>query len=223
MIVLCPQCSRKYKFDESRLQTGPLKVRCPTCKKMFVVSSKIPEKAEPKAPPPSKTKGNTGKLIILRTLVGYLGEKNQYNWWDTNFLSPVGLKFLQINFPRTHFAAGINSVTEAAKRLHDKRIGKGGVFHLFRLPAFLEENVHRNLMHHDSNELLTHIKSKEIAIDRLKNYMKNGEDTSEGPVLIGTENMILAEESISKLALYYYKAFTSNYLNFPYFSILYNE
>ena len=66
-------------------------------------------------------------MTSLRTLVGFLGEKSQCNWWDTSFLSSTGLQFLEINFPRSAFAAGVSSVTEAAKRLHDEFIGKGNV------------------------------------------------------------------------------------------------
>ena len=65
-------------------------------------------------------------FIKIRALVGYLGEKSQLNWWDTNFLSETGLQFLSINFPRSSFSAGVNSVSTAARRLHDERIGKGG-------------------------------------------------------------------------------------------------
>jgi hypothetical protein len=86
------------------------------------------------------------KYITLRTLIGYLGEKSQYNWWDTNFLSPFGLQYLAINFPRSSFVAGMTSVSEAARRLHDSRIGKGGVYHLFRLPLAVEENLHIGLV-----------------------------------------------------------------------------
>jgi hypothetical protein len=61
------------------------------------------------------------KLLQLRVLVSYLGEKDQFNWWDTSFLGKTGQKFLEINFPRSAFSAGVHSVTEAAKQLHDRR------------------------------------------------------------------------------------------------------
>jgi len=72
-------------------------------------------------------------FVILRALVGYLGEKPQFGWWDTNFLSKTSLQFLEINFPRSYLSAGCVSVTQAAHRVHDQLIGKNGVFHLFRL------------------------------------------------------------------------------------------
>jgi len=89
------------------------------------------------------------KLLHLRILVGYPGEKDQGNWWDTSFLNKTGQKFLEINFPRSAFAAAVHSVTEAAKQLHDRRIARGRVFHLFRLPATAEEKFHLQLLNTD--------------------------------------------------------------------------
>lgn len=99
------------------------------------------------------------KLLELRILVGYLGEKDQFNWWDTLFLDQTGRRFLQVNFPRSVFAAGVHSVVEAAKQLHDQRIGRGRVFHLFRLPAFSEESLHHELMNADPAPILEYLKS----------------------------------------------------------------
>jgi hypothetical protein len=71
------------------------------------------------------------KLIKLRLLVGFLGERRQANWWDCSFLDPTGRRFLETTFPRTAFCAAVRSTTEAARLLHDSRIGRVGVFYLF--------------------------------------------------------------------------------------------
>lgn len=97
------------------------------------------------------------KLLHLRILVGYPGEKDQGNWWDTSFLNKTGQKFLEINFPRSAFAAAVHSVTEAAKQLHDRRIARGRVFHLFRLPATAEEKFHLQLLNTDFREELLRV------------------------------------------------------------------
>ena len=81
-------------------------------------------------------------LAEVRVLVSYLGEKEQYAWWDTSFLSAVGLKYLKLNFPRSYFLAGVTAISQAAKKLHDDRIGKGAAHHLFRLPFHIEERLH---------------------------------------------------------------------------------
>jgi hypothetical protein len=75
------------------------------------------------------------QIIKLRLLVGFLGEKRQFNWWDSGFLAPTGLRFLQTIFPRTAVEAALRSTSQAARALHDSRIGRVGVFHLFRLPV----------------------------------------------------------------------------------------
>ena len=161
----------------------------------------------------------TEKYITLRALVGYLGEKPQFNWWDTNFLSPIGLQYLAINFPRSSFVAGVTSVTEAARRLHDSRIGKGGVYHLFRFPLSIEENIHNILMGFDSTALTPDIKDKEAALSRLMNLIDSTVDASEGPVQIGTEKQIQREFAISELSKHYLDAFSNNKQVLPYFSV----
>jgi hypothetical protein len=60
------------------------------------------------------------KLIKLRLLVGFLGEKRQATWWDCGFLDATGRRFLETTFPRTSFFAALHSTAEAARLLHDK-------------------------------------------------------------------------------------------------------
>ena len=158
------------------------------------------------------------KYITLRTIVGYLGEKPQYNWWDTNFLSPIGLQYLAINFPRSSFVAGVTSVSEAARRLHDSRIGKGGVYHLFRFPLSIEESIHNILMGFDSTVLIPDLKDKEAAVSKLKSLIDSTVEASEGPVQIGTEKQIQKEFTIAELAKHYLDAFTNGKQVLPYFS-----
>jgi len=46
------------------------------------------------------------QYITLRALVAYLGEKTQYNWWNTNFLSRAGLQFFIDTFSADPFRGG---------------------------------------------------------------------------------------------------------------------
>ena len=156
-------------------------------------------------------------FIILRVLIGFLGEKNQFGWWDTNFLNRTGLQFLEINFPRTAFAAGCNAVIEAAKRLHDERIGKGGVYHLFRLPTGIEEDLHRALLSAEQNQFLKYIDSKDTALKGLKGLVPNAVGAPEGPVQVGTLKNMLKASAVKELAVHYYDAFRNNKMCFPYF------
>ncbi len=90
----------------------------------------------------------------LRLLVGYLGEKDQDNWWSTSFFSPSSRNFLAPIFARTTRLAQDNSVRDTARRLHDEQVGIGSVFHLFRLPADVEQDLQylvvgdNSLLHH---------------------------------------------------------------------------
>lgn len=157
------------------------------------------------------------QFIDIRILIGFLGERSQCNWWDTNFLSPTGLQFLAINFPRSTLAAGCNSVSEAARRLHDERIGKGGVYHLFRMPATIEETLHKTLIAMDAGNLKAALKDKAAAMLQLKAYIKNTVDAPEGPVQVGTNRHLDTEFAVSELAMHYLNAFEQGKKCFPYF------
>lgn len=168
--------------------------------------------------PSSDNKQIIIKLITLRSLVGFLGEKSQFNWWDTNFLSSTGLQFLAINFPRSAFSAGCNSVSEAARRLHDERIGKGGVYHLFRFPTSIEESIHKQLLDIDSNTLIPYLKDKETALNKLKSFISSSVNAPDGPVQIGTAKNMFSDSAIEELAKHYHNAFSDGKKCFPYFT-----
>jgi hypothetical protein len=157
------------------------------------------------------------RLVELRLLVGYLGERAQSAWWDTAFLSPTGLRYSAINFPRSAVAAAVVSVTEAARRLHDSRIGKGGVFHLFRLPPVIEEAVHYEILHGDPDPLQALIQTRDAALDALGRVAVERLTAPEGPVQIGTVKTLLYPRSLEELAKHYLDAFLHNRKTFPYF------
>jgi len=81
--------------------------------------------------------------------------------------------------------AGLTSVTAAARRLHDSRIGKGGVFHLFRFAISIEETIHRRLLEIDGDSIANVLKDKEAAMKKLKKMFDSTVDAPEGPVQIG--------------------------------------
>ena len=82
-----------------------------------------------------------GQLVTYRLLVGYLGEKEQYGWWQSSFFTQGAGAFLTPLFPRTQMLAQCNGVTQAAALVHDERIGVGHVYHLFRRPEDLEQSI----------------------------------------------------------------------------------
>lgn|GEM_PF-4584467 len=42
MIIKCPKCDTKFKFDESRLTGGAVKVKCKKCESVFAIKPKAP-------------------------------------------------------------------------------------------------------------------------------------------------------------------------------------
>ena len=84
-------------------------------------------------------------LSTLRTVVGYLGEREHFNWWPSAFLSAGSHAFLAPVFGKTQLLAQVSGVTQAAALHHDERIGVGHVYHLFRLPEDMEQKIHRVL------------------------------------------------------------------------------
>lgn len=51
------------------------------------------------------------KFFEIRLIVSFLGEKKQFNWWDSDFFTETGIRFLEINFPRTPYLAALRSVS----------------------------------------------------------------------------------------------------------------
>lgn len=157
------------------------------------------------------------QLATLRMLIGFLGEKNQSNWWDCQFLSPNGLRFLELNFPRTVLASAITSVTAAAMRFHDERIGKTDVFHLFRLPAGLEEAVQHSVPSGLPDEWVLMIADVKTALKQLASMTDGVVDASLGPVQVGKDVTLKGDKAGILVAKYYYDAFANGKIVLPYF------
>jgi hypothetical protein len=158
------------------------------------------------------------QLAALRFVVAYLGERHLAAWWDTAFLSHTGLRYAEINFPRSAMAAAGVSASEAARRLHDARIGKGRVFHLFRLPPAIEEAVHFSMLHGEPKPIKTMIADRQSALGSLK-AIAGGKKIkeAEGPLQVGSVADILTEDATTALAGYYLNGFLNEKKVFPYF------
>ena len=157
------------------------------------------------------------KLALLRFVVGYLGEKDQFNWWQSSFLKASTKKMLEFTFPRTANLAQYEAVSAAAAKIHDDSIGVGKSFHLFRLPEFLEKSLLDELKSNDKqNEFDQAINSKERALEILTELAGSTSTKGEGPINLGIVNENQWDESIPKMASSYLKAFKNNKKAFPY-------
>jgi len=128
-------------------------------------------------------------LVLMRLVVGYLGEKDQLNWWPSTFLNETTKKMLEFTFPRTTFLAQYEGVSASAAKVHDERIGVGETFHLFRLPEFLEKSLVNHLQTKSEEvHLKSAIHSKEKALEVLTTLAGRASLVDEGPVNIGGIN-----------------------------------
>ena len=158
------------------------------------------------------------QLIQLRLLVGYLGRRKQFGWWDCDLLSPTGLRFLEDIFPRTAHAAALRSTTEAACIVHDHSLGRVGNYHLFRLPPALEDRLQQAIENVDWVTSAKQIALPDTAMEILQQLADAVVKAPEGPVQVGVERRLLTSTSIHELAAHYHSAFCDRIRCFPYFA-----
>jgi hypothetical protein len=158
-------------------------------------------------------------LAILRIVVGYLGERQQFAWWPSAFFAPGSDAFLAPLFARTRLLAQCNGVTQAAARVHDERIGVGQVYHLFRLPEDVEQGAHQALQdaaHKDT--IMPLIENQETALAYLRQRAGVQHEFSMGPVLVGRASDLRTWETLGAIACHYHHGFATGVQTFPYFS-----
>jgi hypothetical protein len=156
-------------------------------------------------------------IIQVRTIVLALGEAHHFGWWKSGFLSPTGLSFLERLYPHTYFAAAIRSSGLAALGVHDYNIGKGHIFHLFRLTQGVEREL-EIILKENEGTLKSHFQNslgdQRFLLSALEE-IANGQITSEavGPALINSPS----EKMVSMLSAYYLHGFLQKKQVFPYF------
>ena len=161
-------------------------------------------------------------LIRLRALVLALGETTEPAWWKTEFMNETGLRFLERLCPRTTLHAAVHAAGRAATTVHDRAVGRVGVYHLFRLPECLETELHRmppdpaDVFHPTFRNAL----GRPEELMKLLAPMCGGErtDAPPGARKIGTDKDIMTTAGIRKTAAVYYTAFARNKPGFPYFT-----
>ena len=150
--------------------------------------------------------------------MAFLGETAQYGWWKTTFLNETGLGFLRIVFPRTACSAAVTAASSGACRVHDERIGRGRVTHLFRLPHRFEAELSERLRT-DSEDDIMGILSQESALKFLEETAGTaGEKVEGGPVRLGDAEDLDKPATLSRLAAVYLEGFRAERPVFPYFT-----
>ena len=157
------------------------------------------------------------RLAKLRLIIGYLGEREQFGWWQSSFFTQGNNAFLFPLFSQTQILAQCNGVTHAAALVHDERIGIGHVYHLFRLPEEIEQGIHKSL-HEPAlfQSVQKNITKSEMALDFLRKLTGPQLPTEVGPIRVGTIVALRDINSWQKVAGAYLYAFDHNVQIFPY-------
>jgi hypothetical protein len=156
-------------------------------------------------------------VVQLRLAIGLLGEKDHANWWPSLWFSSNAEAFLSpIYGDRTHVARYHGSV-EAARRVHDSRIGVGRVFHLYSLPESLERQLHDAVTAQDGAGNLVSIPTKEAA-EALLAEIGSKIVASAGPIRVGSVADLEDRTWLKTVAGHYLAAFRSSQQTFPYFA-----
>ncbi|MBI4322561.1 MAG: BrxE family protein [Chloroflexi bacterium] len=154
-------------------------------------------------------------LAKLRLVIGFLGEREQFGWWQSSFFTQGSTAFLSPLFGRTMTLARCNGISQAAAMVHDERIGVGRVYHLFRLPEDAEQSIHKVL--HDI-EFGGIVDSKEDALDYLRKGSVSAENLGIGPTLVGDKKSMKEPKAWQIASGHYLYAFENGLEIFPYFT-----
>lgn len=159
----------------------------------------------------------TRNIVELRLLVGFLGEKSQYDWWGSNFMGSTSEAFLAPVFPRSTMLAGYHGVSEAAMLVHDEHIGVGANYHLYRLPDSVERAAAKEIESIDYKELIGSVlASSDAALSQLKEWGVGEVDKAEGPVVVGNYSDSAINSALRQFAGHYLHAFEEGHKRFPY-------
>ena len=154
-------------------------------------------------------------IVKLRLAIGFLGEREQFGWWQSSFFTQGSDAFLSPLFGRTQVLGQCNGVTQAAAIVHDERIGIGNVYHLFRLPEEIEQKIHKELVAINPQSIF---KTKEAAFSYLRKSSTKSGQTSIGPTRIGDKTALNDLHSWQLVSGLYLFAFEDNTEIYPYFS-----
>lgn len=155
-------------------------------------------------------------LVKLRLAVGLLGEGEQANWWPSKWFESTAQAFLEPIFGQRVAPARYHGVLEAARRVHDGRIGVGRAFHLFRLPEGLELQLHEAVVIEGAS--LGDVATPEAAHAVLAALSRGVPEPGPGPIRVGSPQDLQGRQWIPLLAGYYRAAISSSTQVFPYFA-----
>jgi hypothetical protein len=160
---------------------------------------------------------NLMQIVSLRLAVGLLGERDAAGWWASCFMSPTSTAFLAPVFGSNVLQARYQGLLEAARRVHDDRIGVGRAFHPFRLPEVMEQRLFEAVQS-SGQEMADSVSSTVAATTTLKNLVGKATEVKSGPALLGGADMLEEVGWVAAAASLYSAAFNAGVQCFPYFT-----
>lgn len=138
-------------------------------------------------------------------------------------MSETGFRFLERLYPRSYFSAAVHAAGKAACEVHDRAVGRVGVYHLFRLSEALEAEIYviAPSMDEDSIVRFRSCLGQAEKLSEMLGMLGDGEalaDAGPGPRRIGTETDLAEERTLRKVAAIYCAAFKQGKPVFPYFA-----
>ena len=156
------------------------------------------------------------RVLQIRLLVGFLGERPQFAWWTTSFFGDYSLRSLEFVTPKTSLLAQYHGVVEAARKLHDEHLNVGS-YHLFRLPEEVEQDLHAMMQSGVGTELAKQIpQDKDAALAALKTLAGAIPSAAVGPAAVGNIDQLSGGETLKSIAGTYVSAFSQNAQTYPY-------
>jgi hypothetical protein len=156
------------------------------------------------------------RILQLRLVVGFLGERAQFNWWPTGFFQPSSRVFLEPVFTRRLKLAQYHGIVEAGRRDHDEHLSLR-CRHLFRLPEEIEQDLHSLVQSiFDEASISTALRSRDEALQFLMKFKFTNLKFSEGPVAVGRMEDIGSSHILDAIAGSYASAFSKNIRSYPY-------
>ena len=157
------------------------------------------------------------QIIKLRAAVGLLGEKDHGNWWPSLWFTSNAVSFLSPIYGKQIDAARYRSLVETVRLVHDRRIGIGRVFHLFRLPETLERRLQHTVVSNNAIDIGQIIQQRDDAENLLDEIAKPVE-TAPGPIRVGSASDLEKPAWTKVIAGHYLTAFKNLQQTFPYFT-----
>lgn len=157
------------------------------------------------------------RILHLRLIVGFLGEKDQLGWWPSSFFALGSQSFLLPIFGKTPHVARYAGVSKAAALVHDDRIGLGNIYHLFRLP----EHIERELSQLAADPRLGDLTQRMVgdsrgALENLQRMSARIADSPPGPVYIGSAEVMGLQHTWGSVATHYLSGVNNKVLITPY-------